>query len=67
MALPWRFRLLVRSHNTAKEKIVNPTRIPGNEPDPGDMSTEPGTGVPNDQPSTPDLPDEDAEKLGNFA
>ena len=45
---------------------MNPTRIPGNEPDPGDMSTEPGTAAPNDQPENHDLPD-DAEKLGDFA
>jgi hypothetical protein len=45
---------------------MNPTRIPGNEPDPGDMSTEPGT-TPNDQPERHDLPDEDAAKLGDFA
>ena len=45
---------------------MNPTRIPGNEPDPGDMSTEPGTAPPNDQPGNHDLPD-DAEKLGDFA
>lgn len=67
VALPEYFRLLVRSHNIEKEKTMNPTRIPGNEPDPGDMSTEPGTGGPADQPGTLDLPDEDAEKLGNFA
>ena len=41
-----------------------PTR-PGNEPDPGDMSTEPNeTG---DVPVAPDLPDEEAEKLGDLA
>ena len=41
---------------------MNPTRIPGNEPDPGDISREPGTEVPTDQPENHDLPD-DAEKL----
>jgi hypothetical protein len=51
---------------TTKEKIMNPTRIPGNEPDPGDMSTEPGTRKPNENPGQHDLPD-DAEKLGDFA
>jgi len=61
------FRVVVRSCGTAKEKTMNPTRIPGNEPDPGDMSTEPGTGAPNDQPESHDLPDDDAEKLGDFA
>ncbi|QNA83510.1 hypothetical protein G4G27_05435 [Sphingomonas sp. So64.6b] len=45
---------------------MNATRIPGNEPDPGDMSTEPGTGAPNDQPEKHELPD-DAENLGDFA
>jgi hypothetical protein len=46
---------------------MNPTRIPGNEPDAGDMSTEPGTRGPDDQPQRHDLPDDDAEKLGDFA
>lgn len=46
---------------------MNPTRTPGNEPDPGDMSTEQGTGVPDQEPQNHDLPDEEAEKLGNFA
>ena len=46
---------------------MNPTRIPGNEPDPGDMSTEPGTAAPSDETEKHDLPDADAEKLGNFA
>jgi hypothetical protein len=50
-----------------KETIMSPASIPGNEPDPGDMSTEPQTGVPNDPTEKHDLPDEDAEKLGNFA
>jgi hypothetical protein len=61
-----RFRLLVRSHGNTKEKTMNPTRIPGNEPDPGDMSTEPGTGAQNDDRDNHDLPDE-AENLGDFA
>jgi hypothetical protein len=52
--------------SSPKEKTMNPTRIPGNEPDPGDMSTEPGIGAPNDQSEHHDLPD-DAEKLGDFA
>lgn len=46
---------------------MSPTPTPGNEPDHGDMSTEPGTGAPNDQSDKHDLPDEDAEKLVNFA
>jgi hypothetical protein len=50
-----------------KEKTMNTTRLPGNEPDPGDMSTEPGTKAPNDDIGKHDLPDDEAEKLGNFA
>jgi hypothetical protein len=46
---------------------MNMTRVPGNEPDPGDMSTEQGTEAPNDETKTHDLPDDEAEKLGNFA
>jgi hypothetical protein len=46
---------------------MNPTHIPGNEPDPGDMSTEPGIGMPVDSPAVHDLPDDEADALGNFA
>jgi hypothetical protein len=46
---------------------MNMTRVPGNEPDPGDMSTEPSTGAPNDETTRRDLPDGEAEKLGNSA
>jgi len=46
---------------------MNPTRIPGNEPDAGDMSTDPDTGIPSDHPAEHDLPDDEADKLGNFA
>lgn len=46
---------------------MNPTHIPGNEPDPGDMSTEPGTGTPDDHSHDHGLPDDEADKLGNFA
>jgi len=46
---------------------MNPTRIPGNEPDSGDMSAEPGTGASNDQSSQHELPDDEADDLGNFA
>ena len=46
---------------------MNPPLIPGNEPDPGDMSTEPGTGLPDDGAGHHDLPDDEADKLGNFA
>ena len=46
---------------------MNTTRAPDNEPDPGDMSTEPGTQLPNDEAKKHDLPDDEAEKLGNFA
>jgi hypothetical protein len=44
---------------------MEPTRIPGNEPDPGDMSTEPGTTP--DLPTDADLPEAEADELGNFA
>ncbi|HEX8486245.1 hypothetical protein [Sphingomonas sp.] len=43
---------------------MNPIH-PGNEPDPGDMSTEPGTAP--DLPADHSLPDAEAEELGNFA
>ncbi|SFK14830.1 hypothetical protein SAMN03159338_3400 [Sphingomonas sp. NFR04] len=46
---------------------MNPTRTPGNEPDAGDMSTEPGFETPHDNPAEQDLPDEDAGALGDFA
>lgn len=46
---------------------MNPSRIPGNEPDPGDMSTERGPGAPSEMPIEHSLPDDDAEKLGDFA
>ena len=46
---------------------MNPPRIPGNEPDPGDMSNDPSIPTPSNQPSEHDLPDEEADKLGNFA
>ena len=46
---------------------MGPTHIPGNEPDDGDMSTEPGNGAPGDQPERHDLPDDEAEQLGDFA
>ena len=45
---------------------MTPTH-PGHEPDPGDMSTEPGTEHPRDRPGETGLPDDDAEKLGDFA
>ena len=46
---------------------MNMTRVPGNEPDPGDMFTEPGLEAPTQETETQDLPDDEAEKLGNFA
>jgi hypothetical protein len=46
---------------------LNKTRVPGNEPDPGDMSTEPSIEAPDDESKTHDLPEDEAEKLGNFA
>lgn len=46
---------------------MKPQHIPGNEPDPGDMSTEPATGMPDDPTLDHGLPDSEADKLGNFA
>jgi hypothetical protein len=46
---------------------MNTTKVPGNEPDPGDMSMEPGTEPLSDEAKKHDLPDDEAEKLGNFA
>ena len=46
---------------------MTPTRTPGNEPDPGDMSAEPSFETPNDSPPEQDLPEEDAGALGDFA
>ena len=46
---------------------MDPPHIPGNEPDPGDMSLEPGTEIPDDQSLDHGLPDDEADKLGNFA
>jgi len=59
--------MLMRFHKAAKEKVMSPTRIPGNEPDPGDMSTEPDFETTSDNPAKHDLPDDDADKLGGFA
>ena len=50
-----------------QETTMSPPRIPGNEPDPNDMSTEPDITTPSNQPSEHDLPDDEAEKLGDFA
>ena len=44
---------------------MNPIHIPGNEPDPGDLSTKPGT-TPVDLPDH-GSPDAEAEELSNFA
>jgi hypothetical protein len=44
---------------------MNPNHLPGNEPDPVDMSTEPD-GLP-DEALDHSLPDDEAEKLGGFA
>jgi hypothetical protein len=38
---------------------MDPNRIPGNEPDPGDMSPEPATGLPDEDPINHDVPDDD--------
>lgn len=43
---------------------MTPTR-PGNEPDPGDMSTDAEEN--GGAPSAPDLSDDEAEKLGDLA
>jgi hypothetical protein len=56
-----------RSFCLAQEMTMNPTQIPGNEPDPADMSTDPAVPTPNGQPSEHDLPDDEADRLGNFA
>lgn len=46
---------------------MNKPRIPGNEPDPDDMSPEPSIEAPDGEKKRHDLPDDEAEKLGNFA
>ena len=43
---------------------ATPPTHPGNEPDPGDMAVDPSEGT---TPAIPDLPDEEAEALGDFA
>ena len=45
---------------------MNAPRLPGNEPDSGDMFTDPITGAPADEPNN-ELPEDEADKLGNFA
>jgi hypothetical protein len=47
-----------------KETIVTPLH-PGNEPDADDMAISPDEGV--DPAAAPDLPEEEAEALGDFA
>ncbi len=42
-----------------------PPLHPGNEPDPGDMAIDPADG--GAAPTTPELPDEEADALGDFA
>jgi hypothetical protein len=61
------FIILARCPGIAEEKTMNATRIPGNEPDLGDMSTDVEDQARNDQPAKPDLPDDEAEDLGDFA
>jgi hypothetical protein len=51
-------------HAKRQENPMNPLRPPGNEPDPGDMSTDPGAPAPVDTPGEPMVPDEEAEQLG---
>jgi len=45
---------------------MTPPHLPGNEPDSGDMSTDPDLGPPG-LPDDGSLADDEAEKLGNFA
>jgi hypothetical protein len=59
-----RVRAFARHH---KEKTMIMPRIPGNEPDPGDMSTDTATEAPDHDTNKHDLPHDEAEKLGNFA
>lgn len=46
---------------------MNQTRIPGNKPDPGDMATDADSPLSDEKHEPHDLPDDDAESLGNFA
>ena len=48
------------------ERSMIPNRIPGNEPDADDMSTEPGVGLLGGA-TDHDLPEDEAEDLGGFA
>jgi hypothetical protein len=64
---PAAFRTARAFPRPLKEKTMNTTRLPGNEPDPADMSIPPATEAPTDDPHKHDLPDDEAEKLGNFA
>jgi hypothetical protein len=47
--------------------IMGPSPVPGNQPDPDDMSTDPGVRTPDGPPNEHGLPEDDAEKLGDFA
>ena len=55
-----------RDLQSEKERPMIPNRIPGNEPDADDMSTEPGVGLPGGA-ADHDLPEDEAENLGGFA
>ncbi|ONF96052.1 hypothetical protein [Sphingomonas jeddahensis] len=46
---------------------MGPSPVPGNQPDPDDMFTDPGVGGPGGLPDEHGLPEDDAEKLGDFA
>jgi hypothetical protein len=46
---------------------MNTPRLPGNEPDPRDSSTDKATEAANHDTKKHDLPDDEIEKLGNFA
>jgi hypothetical protein len=49
---------LVRCHRDGEKNVIDLHIIPGNEPDPSDMSTEPGTEGLNSPPAPLDIPDE---------
>ncbi len=46
---------------------MDPLHLPGNEPDPGDMAHDPSMPVPSDLPDERGLPDDEADRIGDFA
>lgn len=46
---------------------MKPFHIPGNEPDPGDMSVEPSVPAPNGETEEHSLLEDEADAPGNFA